>query len=373
MKYYLTLLCFAYFYLQSPAQEHYLVVGTYDSPESEGIYIYTFNSSTGNAEKVSHIKSSNPSFVAISPDEKFVYAVFENSKDGNGGEVAAYSFDRQTGQLRFINKELSGGDHPCYVETDKTGKWVFAGNYSSGNLAVFPVNTDGGLSAAISTIQHSGSGKNFQRQKSPHVHSTVISPDNNWLFAPDLGIDKIMIYRFDANSGQLTAGDQAYAVSEPGSGPRHFTFHPNNKYAYLIEELSGTVVTYKYKKGKLNTIQRLSTMPSGDTSFAGSADIHVSPDGKFLYATNRSNANTIAIYSVNKKGKLSLIGHQSTLGKGPRNFNFDPSGSFLLVGNQHSDEIVIFKRDATSGLLSDSGKRIAVGKPVCIKWISAAR
>jgi 6-phosphogluconolactonase len=361
-------------------QENYMIVGTYDSPKSEGLYVYKFNSADGSAKEISHIKTPNASFVTVSPNEKYVYAVHEDApQSGKGGEVVAFSFNKETGTLTFINKQPSGGDHPCHVETDKTGKWVFASNYSSGSLSVFPVNADGGLGTAT-TIQHYGAGKNEQRQKGPHTHGAIISNDNRWLFVTDLGIDKVMIYSFDAATGKLTPAPQPFVESVPGSGPRLFTFHPNNKFGYVIEELTGTVVAYKYKKGQLKKIQRISTMRQHDSSFAGSADIHVSADarpddpvgrGKFLYASNRGDVNTIAIYSITKKkGSLSIIGHQSTLGKGPRNFSIDPSGKFLLCENQNSDEIVIFNRDSTTGLLSDSGKRITVGKPVCIKWIN---
>lgn len=353
------------------AQEYYLIAGTYNSPKSEGVYVYKFNSADGSVKEINHVKTSNPSYIAISPDEKFVYAVAEDGNNNNGGSVAAFTFNKQTGLLTFINQQLSGGDHPCYVEIDKTGKWVFAGNYSSGSLTILPVLENGGLGAATTTIQHTGSGANMQRQKGPHVHCTVIAPDNKWLFVPDLGIDKVMIYAFDAATGKLTAAKKPYAASVAGAGPRHFIFHPANKFAYLVEELSGTVVSFGYKKGKLKQLQRVSSMPAGDTSFAGSADIHVSPDGKFLYASNRSNSNSIAIYSVNeKKGTLTLITHQSVLGKTPRNFNFDPTGKFLLVANQNSDEMVIFKRDVNTGLLTDTGNRVSLGKPVCIKWIA---
>ncbi len=360
------------FFLPAANKDHYLIVGTYDSPKSEGIYIYKFNRGNGAVTEVSHTKTSNPSYVAISPDEKFVYAVHENAKDGNGGEIAAFSFDKKNGILSFINQQLSGGDHPCYVEIDKTGKWIFAGNYSSGSVAVLPVKADGSLGVATTIIQHNGSGKNAERQNGPHVHCTKISADNRWLYVPDLGIDKVMLYAFDAETGKLTPAEQPFAASIPGSGPRHFTFHPNNKYAYLIEELSGTVNVFQYNNGTLKNIQRISTMPTGDNSFAGSADIHVSPDGKFLYASNRSTSNTIAIFKINKtNGTLTSIGHQSTLGKTPRNFSIDPSGNFLLAANQGSDEIVIFKRNKKTGLLTDTGKRISVGKPVCLKWIKA--
>ncbi|HET9434554.1 MAG TPA: beta-propeller fold lactonase family protein, partial [Chitinophagaceae bacterium] len=186
---------------------------------------------------------------------------------------------------------------------------------------------------------------------------------------PDLGIDKVMIYSFDEKTGKLAAAEQQFAASTPGAGPRHFTFHPNGKFAYLVEELTGHVVAYQMSNGQLKLLQRTSTLPRGKTGYSGSADIHVSPDGKFLYASNRGDFNNIAIFKVDSKsGNLAIVGFQSTLGKTPRNFNFDPSGNYLLVGNQDSDEIVIFKRNLKSGLLEDTKKRIAVGKPVCLKW-----
>lgn len=370
-KIYLFLLLSVFAFV-AQAQQHYLITGTYTTGKSEGIYVYQFNSIEGSAKEVSHVKISNPSFVSVSPNEQFVYAVQEDAaNNGKGGEIAAFSFNKQTGLLTYINEQPSGGDHPCYVAVDKTGKWVVAGNYSSGSLSVLPVLPDGSLGTATTIIQHEGSGPNKQRQTKPHVHCTLFSPDNRFLFVPDLGIDKVMIYTFDATTGKLTPAKQPFAQSIAGAGPRHFCFHPSNKYAYLVEEMSGTVVLYKYKNGKLKFKQRISSMPVGDTSDAGSADIHVSPDGNFLYASNRSNANTIAIFKINqKKGKLALIGHQSTLGRTPRNFNFDPSGNFLLVANQNSDDIVIFRIDKETGLLTDTQQRIEVGKPVCLKWIT---
>ena len=364
------LVLFSCMFLICTAQEHYMIVGTYDSPKSEGIYIYKFNSEDGSVKQVSQVKTSNPSFLAISQNEKYVYAVNENANStGKGGSVTSFSFDRKSGILTKINSQSSEGNHPCHVETDKTGKWIFASNYSSGSLSVLPANTDGSLGTAI-TIQHTGSGTH-PRQKGPHAHGAIISNDNRQLFVTDLGIDKVMIYSFDASTGKLISSRQPFVQSVPGSGPRLFTFHPNNKFAYVIEELTGMVSVYKYKKEKLEVKQRISTLPAGDTSFAGSADIHISPDGKFLYASNRGDVNSMVVYRVNKKdGKLTLIGHQSTLGKTPRNFSIDPSGKFLLCANQNSDEIVIFRRDVATGLLTDSGNRVSVGKPVCIKWIS---
>lgn len=359
------------FCVAAKAQQHYLIAGTYTTTKSEGIYVYQFNSNDGTAKAVSSAKISNPSFVAISPDEKFIYSVEENAADkGKGGYITAFSFDKATGKLTYINRQPSAGDHPCYVSVDKTGKWVATGNYTSGSFSILPVQADGSLAAATTIIKHEGSGPGKPRQNSPHVHCTYFSPDNKFLFVPDLGIDKVMIYAFDETTGKLTAAKQPFAESVAGSGPRHICFHPSNKYAYLMQELSGTVTAFKYKKGKLKNKQAISSMPVGDTSFAGSADIHVSPDGKFLYASNRGESNTIAIFNINQRnGRLALVGHQSTLGKTPRNFNFDPSGNFLLVANQNSDAVVIFKIDKQTGLLTDTGNRIEVSKPVCLKWI----
>lgn len=369
MKNYLVSVLLSVLLLPKDHKEHYLIVGTYTGGKSEGIYLFKFNSEDASFKEISHAKTSNPSYLVVSPDQRFVYAVSEDAKGNNGGEISAFKFDKEKGELNFINKQLSAGDHPCYVEIDKTGKWVFAGNYSSGSLSVLPVNADGSLGEATTVIRHEGSGKNPKRQEKPHVHCTIISPDNKWLYVPDLGIDKVMIYSFDENAGKLKPGKQPFAASTAGAGPRHFTFHPNGKFAYLVEELTGHVVVYQMMNGQLKSLQRTSTLPRGKTGDAGSADIHVSPDGKFLYASNRGDFNNIAIFKVDaNSGKLAIVGFQSTLGKAPRNFNFDPSGKYLLVGNQESDEIVIFKRSLKSGTLEDTGKRIAVGKPVCLKW-----
>lgn len=351
----------------------YLLVGTYTSGKSEGIYVYSFNTRNADNNLISVAKTSNPSYLAIAPNKKTVYAVNENADTTGsvvGGAVTAFSFNAADGKLTAMDKQLSGGTNPCYVAVDKSGKWVFAGNYSSGTLAVFPVKPNGSINAASQVIAHTGTGANKERQEGPHVHSTVLSPDNNYLFVPNLGVDKVFIYQFNKASGKLTPTAAKTANSEPGSGPRHLEFAPNGRYAYLTEELTGTVVVYKYNNGKLIKQQRLSALPKDFTGAAGSADIHVSPDGKFLYCSNRGDANTITIFSINPaNGKLTVVGSQSTLGKTPRNFNFDPTGNYLLVANQQSDNIVIFKIDKKTGLLTDTGKQILVANPVCIKWI----
>jgi 6-phosphogluconolactonase len=354
------------------AQNNYLLIGTYTFTKSEGIYVYKFDTTTADNSFISVAKSSNPSFLIASPNKKFVYAVNENDDSTispRGGTVTAFSFHKKNGLLTEMNKQPSGGKHPCYISIDKAGKWIFVGNYSSGTAGLLSTNKDGSINKLQQVVTHKGSSTNVQRQKAPHVHATVLSADSKYLYAPDLGIDKIMIYAFDKNKGILNFSSSA--ASEAGSGPRHFTFHPNNTYAYLMEELTGTVVFYEVQKGTLKFQQRISALPTDFTGAMGSADIHVSPDGKFLYCSNRGESNTISIFSINNmNGKLSIVGHQSTLGKTPRNFNFDPSGNFLLVANQNSDEIVIFKIDKKTGLLNDTGKRIQVPNPVCLQWIN---
>jgi len=356
--------------------DYFLLTGTYTSGKSDGIYVYKFNSQTGDAKFVSTAKTINPSYLAISPNQKFVYAVNENADSTRytvTGFVAAFSFDKSNGKLSFINKQESGGKHPCYVAIDKTGRWVFTGNYSSGSLALLPVKSGGGLDSAKQVIQHNGRSVVAGRQDGPHVHSTYLSKDNKTLYVPDLGMDKLMIYQFNNKSGSLSEATMPFVMTEPGAGPRHFDIHPNGKFAYLIEELTGSVSVYQViKGGGLFLLQNISALPRDFLGVIGSADIHVSPDGKFLYCSNRGESNTIGILKIDAKtGLLIWVGYQSTLGKTPRNFNFDPTGNFLLVANQNSDEIVIFKRNKETGMLTDTGKRINVPSPVCIKWISA--
>ena len=351
----------------------FLLVGTYTTGKGEGIYVYTFDAKNAGADFVSVAKTKNPSYLAISPDKRKVYAVNETQDTTGsiiGGAVTAFSFDTATGTLTELDKQLSGGKDPCYVSVTKTGKYVFAGNYSSGTLAVFPVRSDGSLDSASQVIAHSGTGPNKQRQEGPHVHSTVLSPDNNYLFVPNLGIDKVMIYRVNKTTGKLTPAPTPFAKTEGGSGPRHFDFAPNNKFAYLVEEMAGNVVAYHYDNGKLTQVQSISLLPKDFTGDVGAADVHVSKDGKFLYCSDRGTANNITIFKINAAtGKLTLIGFQPVLGKTPRNFNFDPTGNFLLVANQQSDEVVIFKINKQTGLLTDTGKRISLPNPVCIKWV----
>ena len=372
MKALFTVILLSFFSL-AMAQDYFMLIGTYTSGGSNGIYVHQFNSVTAITKLIDSIKITNPSYLTVSPNKKFVYAVSEDANDKNmGGKVSSFSFDNIKGSLSLLNEQPSNGNHPCYITIDKTGRWIITANYSSGTLAVLPVRSNGSLDTAVTTIKHTGQSVNTDRQTGPHVHATVLSPDNLYLFVPDLGLDKLMQYRFDKRNGALKEANDPYVMTKPGSGPRHFEFHPNKKYAYLVEELTGSVSAYTYtsKTGKLALIQNISTLPPDFLGYAGSADIHISPDGNFLYVSNRGESNSIVIYSINKKnGSLSVAGYQPTLGKTPRHFSFDPGGNFLLAANQNSNEIIIFKVNKITGLLSDTGKRISVSKPVCIKWI----
>ena len=346
------------------AQKSHLLVGTYTEGRSKGIYVFEFDSRDGSSRIVDSVITSNPSFLSVSPDGQFVYAVNEESD----GKISAFRFDKERGKLHFLNQVSSLGAHPCYITVDKKGKWVIAGNYSSGDIVVYAINKDGSLGALTAEVQHTGKSIT-PRQTSPHVHATVLSPDNKFLLATDLGIDKVMVYKFNDETGTLSISDSTARIQK-GAGPRHLDFHPSGRWVYLLEELSGTVTFFNYKKGKLDMKQTLSTLPPGYTGRFTSADIHVSSNGKYLYTSNRDSLNTISVFAIQpNEGYLRPIQSQSTLGKTPRNFNIDPSGNFLLVANQNSNEIVVLNVNKETGLLTDALKRISVGSPVCLKWI----
>lgn len=368
--------------------EQYLIIGTYTRSNtknpSEGIYVYKFNTNTAEFSAVNKaIGIKNPSFLAVSPDQKFVYSVGENDIDSF---VYSFSFDKKSGNLTKLNTQSSGGAHPCHISIDKTGKWVLVGNYSGGNLSILPVEADGSLGKATQTINHEGKGPNAGRQEKPHVHSVNIAPNNRDIFVPDLGIDKIMTYSLDAKNGKLLEGKPAFTKVADGSGPRHFTVHPNGKFAYVIQELSSTVTAFNYTSGKLMPIQTITTLAQDfkDKNKSFCADIHISPDGKFLYGSNRfvdagnkngifaptNTIDTIVMYSIDKKtGKLTYIGNEPVLGKVPRNFMITPNGKFVLVATQETDNITIFKRDTKTGKLAPTGKQIDVPVPVCLKMV----
>lgn len=355
-------------------QEQFLFIGTYTHTGSKGIYVYSFNPETGTLKWVSNTDSvPNPSYLAVTENKHFVYACTE-SRTPNAGSVSAFSFDRKTGRLTFINKQPTGGSNPVYIALHNSGKWATTANYTGGSITVFPIQSNGSFQPYSQNIQLEGSSVNSVRQESSHVHSTIFSPGFDYLYAPDLGTDKIMQYRFKADLNDPLSPLEAPAVSStPGSGPRHMVFHPNSKFAYVAEELSGTVSVYRLsrKQGLLEPVQRIATHPVDSAGPFGSADVHVSPDGRFLYVSNRGTENNIAIFSINRKsGKLQLKGLQPTMGNHPRNFAIDKSGKYLLVANMLSDNIIVFHRNKQTGLLTFTGMEIRVPQPSCLKLIT---
>jgi len=352
------------------AQKFYLFVGTYTNGNaSKGIYVYQFDAATGDATLVSTAATASPSYLALAPGGKFLYAANEAEENDSAG-VSAFAFDKSTGRLRFLDRQATGGGGPCYVSVDAHRKWVMVANYGGGSLAALPVHADGSLGALTQLIQHTGAGPNKDRQEKPHVHSVTFSPDEHYLLAADLGLDKLSIYRFNANAAThpLTAPKDSAQQVEPGAGPRHISFYPGKPYVYLMTEMAGAVDAFRWSNGKLVPFQHISSLPEGFKGDIGSADIHVAPKGKFLYASNRGDANSLAIYAIDTAtGKLTVKGFESTQGSTPRNFMIDPTGHWLLVANQRSDNIVVFSIDKVTGLLKATGKQLSVPAPVCLK------
>lgn len=350
--------------------EYYLFVGTYTGERSDGIYLFRFDSDEGlltPADTASGV--SNPSYLNLSPDHSFLYAVNEEADSANA-TVSAFSFDKENGKISFLNKQTSRGGAPCYVSTDHNGKAVFVGNYLGGSLAMFPINEDGSLADAQTIIEHVGSGVNKSRQEAPHVHCTIISPDNKYLFVTDLGTDQINGYPFNSENTELEQQPAIIFETKPGAGPRHLTFHPNRKYAYLVTELSGTVYALEYDGESLKELQTISALPDNYAGTVSGADIHVSPDGKFLYVSNREDLNDIAIYSIDEEtGMLTKAGRHSSDGVHPRNFMIDPTGNFLLVANRYTNNIVVFHRDKETGMITPTGHEVGVSQPVSLQMI----
>ena len=347
----------------------YLLVGTYTSGSSTGIYVYRFNQETGATEYVSNAQTSNPSYLTVSSDERFVYSVSENSEKESAAN--AFTFDKQTGILKFLNMQLTQCAGPCYINTNRESTFVTTANYGGGCVSVFPIANDGSLESATSIFEFEGTGLNKARQEKPHLHSVVFSPDQKYLFAADLGTDKIHKFEVSSKAPFLSVGKPDAFSVEQGSGPRHLDFHPNGKYAYLLNELSGKITTFRYVAGNMEAIQYIASDTTQGIESKGSADIHVSPDGNFLYASNRLKADGIAIFGINKDdGMLTSVGYQLT-GIHPRNFSISPNGKYLLVANRDSNNIQIFEIDQQTGLLKDTGRQITdVDKPVCLKFIN---
>ncbi|MDO9633871.1 MAG: lactonase family protein [Paludibacter sp.] len=361
-KLFLLLLTGFIYHISAQTNNYRLLIGTYtNSGKSEGVYSYEVNVEAGVfTQKAVARELVNPSYLALSSDKKFVYAV---SESGTASKAGAFAFDAKNGDFRFLNSSDTHGQGPCYITA--SDKHVFTANYGGGSISVFGRKPDGSLSELLQLIKHTGSSINPKRQIKPYVHQVIFTPDMHYLLANDLGTDLVTVYRYDKNGKDeiLTPHDSIRVKA--GSGPRHLTISKNGKYVYLLQELDGTVSVMTLNKGRLKVIQETSVVLKQGVE-TGAADIHLSPDGKFLYATNRGTINDITCFAVGKDGKLTLKQQIPTGGIAPRNFSLTPDGKYLFIGNQRSDQIVIMKRDKKSGALSVTGKSIQVGAPVCL-------
>ncbi len=343
-----------------------LYVGTYTQRDSEGIYIYRFDTETGALRQEAVVPGhADPSFLTLHPNGRILYAVTE---DMEAGQVSSFAIDPESGGLTFLNRQPTHGTSPCHLVVEPGGETLVVANYYSGNVAVYPLNADGTIADPVQNIQHHGSGPNQVRQEAAHAHSTTLSPDGSRVYVADLGIDKVMIYQIV--NGQLEANQPDHISVQPGAGPRHFDFHPNGRTAYIINELDLTITVCDFDAatGALTAVQTISTLPDGvdDRTGMSTADIHVSPDGRFVYGSNRGH-HTIAIFSVNQNdGTLTPAGHASTRGETPRNFTLDPTGNWLLAANQDTDDISVFSRDVESGQLTPAGDMVGAPMPVCL-------
>ena len=350
-------------------------VGNYGTGQEGGIYFCRLQLITGEMIIRGNISGiDNPSFLSMDASNQYLIAVNEVSEiNGNsGGSVSSFKIDPENGSLTFINMQSTLGESPCHITIDRTGKFILIANYSGGNIIVFPILQDCMIGKNVEFIQHKGKSIIPDRQENPHPHSIILSPDNRYAFVPDLGLDKILIYRFDQKTGKLRSSDIPYISLKPGAGPRHFTFNRDGKFAYVINELDSTVTAFRYypDKGKLKEIQTITTLPGDFTGTSYCADIHIHPNNHFLYGSNRGH-NSISTFSIDpSKGKLKLKGFTETLGDFPRNFAIDPSGQYLLAANQRSDNIFSFRIKPETGELTPTGYKIEIPKPVCIKFLN---
>jgi 6-phosphogluconolactonase len=363
------------------ANKPYLVyVGTYtNKTQSKGIYAYLFDPGVGKLSPLGvAAEAEDPSFLAVHPSGKNLYAVNEINHFGaqKSGAISAFSIDAKTGKLTLLNQAGTQGGAPCYITLDKTGKFVLVANYDGGSVAVFPIGADGSLAPASAFIRHSGSSVDKERQEGPHAHWIGSSPDNRFALAADLGLDKILVYRFNSAKGTLAPDTPPFVKLSPGAGPRHLAFHPNGKFAYVLTEMGSSVTAFAYKasNGSLAPLETVSTFSILRKDYSGpkeAAEIAVHPSGRFLYASNRAGIDTISAFSIDPmKGTIHLKDEYPTMGKTPRNFAIDPTGKFLLAANQESNNIVIFRIDSTTGALTPTGEITEAPAPVCITFVA---
>ena len=350
--------------------------GTYTTPKSRGVYVAGLNLSTGSLSAPTlAVETTSPSFLAVHPSQPFLYAVNEVSTfEGKpGGSVSAFAIDRVSGELTTLNRQPSGGAGPAHLSVDRSGRSVLVANYGGGSVAVLPIDGDGKLKPATAFVQHAGSSINPERQRQPHAHAITLDPTNRFAYVADLGLDKVLIYRFDAANGSLIASTPPFASVQPGAGPRHIAMHPNGRVAYVINEMACTITVFGLDSttGGLQERQTLSTLPAAQGVDVGysTAEIMVHPSGRFLYGSNRGH-DSVAVFAIDaESGTLTAVEHQPTQGRTPRGFGIDPGGAYLLVGNQRSDSVVVFRIDQMTGRLTPTGQKIEVGSPVSVVFV----
>ena len=349
-------------------------IGTYTTKGSKGIYLCELNMKTGALELKGPVATTtNPTFLALAPNHKFLYAANEigNFQGAKAGAVSAWAIQPKTGALKLINESSTKGDGPCHVSVDPRGRYVYAANYGGGSLTAMPVEPNGGVGPASAFVQHEGTSVDPARQEGPHAHSIYVDASDRFAYSCDLGLDKVYVYKLDSPAGGLTPNDPPFGVVPPGSGPRHLAFHPGGKFAYVINEMKSTVTAMKWdpKAGALQEIETVSTVPVGNTVSNSTAEVFMHPNGKFLYGSNRGH-NSIAIFSVDQTtGKVKLIANQATEGKTPRSFNLDPTGTFLIAANQDTDNVVVFRVNQETGALTPTGHSVHISMPVCIVYM----
>jgi 6-phosphogluconolactonase len=349
------------------SQNTYVFVGSYNfNKDKKGIYVFKLDTLTGQLKKITTVKNVlNPSYLMISPNGNYIYACTD-TKTPNAGSVSSFEFKPQNKTLTFISSEKSGGENPVYLSVHKNGKWLVNANYTEGSVAVHSLTEDGKISPIVQVLSYLEGSINKERQDRSHIHSCVFSPNYDFIFLPDLGADKIRSYQFDSLQKEpLQETSHPFTQAVLGSGPRHFVFHPNGKFAYCVEELTGTVSAYEYLNGKLDSIQRITAHSDEFKEGFNSGDIHVSPDGRFLYVSNRGGENNIAIFSIENDGTLKTVGYQPTYGRTPRIFAVDSQGKFIIVANQSTGNVVVFKRDSVTGLLKKCSTNTKVKNASC--------
>jgi len=347
--------------------------GTYTGPKSKGIYLSRLDLASGKlSAPILAAETEQPSFLALHPNRQFLYAVNETGGGRRGtGQVTAFAVEAD-GKLKLLNQQPSRGSAPCHLVVDRAGKTLLLANYGGGSVAAFPVAADGRLGESSAFIQHAGSGTNPQRQKEPHAHSINLDAANRFAVAADLGLDKVLVYRFDTAKGTLSPNEPPSASVKAGSGPRHFAFHPKGRNAYVINELASTVTAFQYDaaKGVLTELQTLSTLPKDFTGTSYTAEVQVHPSGQFLYGSNRGH-DSIAVFAIEANGSLRYVENTLTGGSTPRNFGISPDGKYLLAANQKSDNVVVFRIDPKSGRLTSTGQSLEVPSPVCVKFLAS--